>query len=627
MRLIVILLAVIVPSVAFGATKTWTGAGADANWGTSANWMPAGAPVANDDLVFTAAAAQQSNNNNTALFSTYRSITVEGGTYTFGGNPLRLTNGMVISTGTQTFNFAITLSGAQTFLADNGGTATIVILSIGSNTLTIDGAGIVGIGLISGSGAVIKNGAGVGAIIAATSFSGPITLNNGIFVVDANIPSSNVSVNSPTTGGFALSGFGGTGTVGAVNVTQGAVSAGTLTSPTGVLNISNGLTFTANGLYACKLSGTTPGANGHDQLNVTGAVNLNNAQLAPIPWAGFRPAVGDTFVIVRNDGSDPINGIFLNLPNDTIFAGPLNSAFKISYVGGDGNDIAIQRVARAPFDFDGDGKTDVATFSLANARWDVLPSSGGSPSSTFFGLVTDAIAPADYDGDNRTDIATFRDGAWWIMSSRTSTVTSTSFGLPGDKPVPNDFDGDGRADLAVFRPSNGTWYQLRSLGNQPFAQQFGANGDIPQMADVDGDGLGDLAVYRPTGGEWHFYRSSDNSYLAFPFGLSTDKPVMADYDGDGKSDVAVFRATNDSNLPDFYILLTNGYVYYGSSWGVVGDVPTVGDYDGDGKSDIAVYRPDGSGTATWYLLRSTAGFTSVNFGTPSSKPVPSAYIP
>nr|MBA3768936.1 hypothetical protein [Blastocatellia bacterium] len=260
MRLIVILLAVIVPSVAFGATKTWTGAGADANWATSANWMPAGAPAANDDLVFPAAAAQQSNNNNTLFFTTYRSIAVEGGVYTFAGNPIRLTNGMNVTGGTHTVNLALTLSGAQTFTVASGGTATLVILSIGSNALTIDGAGIVGIGLISGSGGVTKNGTGAGAIIASTGFSGPITINNGIFVVDANIPSSNVTVNSPTTGGFALSRFGGTGTVGTVNVTQGAVSAGTLTSPTGVLNISNGLTFTANGLYACKLSGTTPGA-------------------------------------------------------------------------------------------------------------------------------------------------------------------------------------------------------------------------------------------------------------------------------------------------------------------------------------------------------------------------------
>ena len=143
---------------AFSAIKTWDGGGADANWTTAANWSTDVAPVAGDDLVFPAAAVQQSNNNNFFILTSFRSIMVEGGTYTIGGNPIRLTNGLTITSGTQTFNFAITLSGAQTFFADLGATATIVILSVGSSALTIDGNGVIGIGLISGSGSIIKNG-------------------------------------------------------------------------------------------------------------------------------------------------------------------------------------------------------------------------------------------------------------------------------------------------------------------------------------------------------------------------------------------------------------------------------------------------------------------------------------
>ena len=216
---------------AFSATKTWDGGGPDTNWSTAANWSTDVAPVAGDDLVFPAAAPQQSNNNNFFLLTSFNSITVEGGAYTFSGNPIRLVNGLTVSAGTATVNLAISLNGPQTFTAGAGGTATVAIISIGSFALTIDGAGIVGFGLISGSGSVTKNGSGAGAIIAASGFSGPLTLNNGIFVVDASIPSSVVTVNNPTTtgGGLALSGFGGTGTVGATTVTQGVISAGTLT--------------------------------------------------------------------------------------------------------------------------------------------------------------------------------------------------------------------------------------------------------------------------------------------------------------------------------------------------------------------------------------------------------------
>ncbi|MGB5014500.1 MAG: FG-GAP-like repeat-containing protein [Pyrinomonadaceae bacterium] len=626
MRSLLLFLLLTVPVLsANAAIKTWTGAGADANWGTSANWSPAGSPVANDDLVFPAAAPQQSNNNNTTLFTTYRSITIEGGTYTIGGNPLRLTSGITVNSGTQTLNTAITLSGAQTFTSANAATATIVILSVGSNTLTIDGTGALGIGLLSGSGRIVKAGTGASLIAAATGYSGEINVNGGILVNDASTPSSYVLINTGNANPNPNlpSGFGGTGSVGIVDVFVGAISAGTLTSPTGVLNINGILHIYPAGTYVCKIAGSLPGANGHDQLNVTGTVNLDSSTLIPLPFNNFRPAIGESLVIIRNDGTDAVIGTFRNLPEGGVFSGALNTAYQITYQGGDGNDVAIKRIPRSPFDFDADGKTDVSTVDQQTATWDIDQSTSG-PRSVQLGLPTDKIVPADYDGDNKADIAVFRNGSWLVLGSISTTVVTTAFGSPGDIPIPNDFDGDGRADFAVFRPSTGIWYQLRSLGNQFYAQQFGANGDIPQMADIDGDGLGDLAVYRPTGGEWHFWQSATNSYLAFPFGISTDKPVIADYDGDGRSDVAVFRGTDDSNLPDFYILLTNGGVYYGLSWGITGDIPVVGDYDGDGRADIGIYRP---GTNFWYILGSTAGLSQQQWGNGQVKPIPSAYVP
>ena len=612
----------------FSAVRTWDGGGADANWQTAANWVGDIAPVPNDDLVFPAIATQFTTNNNFSFLTPFNSITFEGGAYTLGGNLIRLANGITAVDGTHAINFSVTLMGAQTFAA-TATTATVTILSasIGSFTVTIDGGGIIGIGLISGSGPIVKNGAGAGAILGSLGYTGSISVNNGIFVVDANIPNSPVTVNSASTGGmFGLSGLGGTGTVGAVAINQGAISAGTLSSPTGILNISNGLTFTANGAYICKIGGTTPGANGHDQLNVTGAVNLANARLGPLPWNGFRPAIGDSFVILRNDGSDPIMGTFLNAPEGATFAGPLNTAFRITYVGGDGNDVVITRVPRARFDFDGDGKSDVSTFRPASGSWNILPSGGGSATTTNWGLASDLLAPADFDGDNRTDIAVFRPstGVWYILNSFNSTVTIAQFGSNGDLPRPGDYDGDGRADLTVFRPSDGVWYQMRSLQNQFFAQQFGLNGDQPQIVDFDGDGINDLSVYRPSNGTWHFFQSGTSTYVAFPFGVSTDVPVPADYDGDGRTDAAIFRGSADPSQPDFFILLTASQTFQGASWGTVGDVPVIGDYDGDGKADISIFRPS---TNFWYLLRTTAGFTSVVFGQSGDKPVEAAYAP
>jgi hypothetical protein len=375
--------------------------------------------------------------------------------------------------------------------------------------------------------------------------------------------------------------------------------------------------LTNQGIVAIKIGGTTAGANGHDQINVTGTVNLNNSQLAPIAWNNFRPAINDSFTIINNDGTDAINGTFNNLPEGARISA-LGFAFRISYVGGTGNDVVITRTNLAPYDFDGDGKSDVSIYR--NGLWSTILSGNGSNQSVQFGLPTDKIVPADFDGDTKTDVAVFRDGNWYYLRSIDNSFVAVPFGQTGDVPMPNDFDGDGRADVAVFRPSNGVWYQIRSLDNSFFAQQFGNNQDKPLMGDYDGDGRGDLAVFR-NDGNWYFWMSATSSFVGFPYGLGTDTPVPADYDGDGKTDTAIYRPALDPNLPDFYILNSSGGLS-GASWGVPNDIPVVADYDGDGRGDMSVFRPSTTG---WYLLQSNLGFSSVIFGQSGDKLVPNAY--
>jgi hypothetical protein len=567
---------------AFSAVRIWDGGGADTNFATPANWVGDVAPAVGDDLVFPANAARFSATNNIGvLITTFRSITIEGGSYTIGGNAVRLTDGLTVSGGgTQFINVIVNLGAAQTFTAGQNSTVTIPILSVANFPLTFDGEGIFGIGLITGSGNLTKNGLGATLLASATGFTGAITLNNGIFVVDATIPNSLVTVNGGSIGGqFGFSGFGGTGTVGATTVTAGVISAGTLSSPTGILSINGNLNFTASGNYVAKISGTMPGVGGHDQLNVTGTVTLSNARLVPLPFGTFRPAIGDSFTIISNDGTDAINGTFLNAPENAVFGGALNTAFRITYQGGDGNDVVITRVNRAAFDFDGDGKSDIAVFRLSNAIWYLNQSTAGFRGAQF-GAGDDRIVPADYDGDNRTDIAVFRpsNGTWYLIRSSDNTFFGVNFGATGDVPVPNDYDGDGRADFAVFRPSNGTWYQLRSIANQQFAQAFGQNGDVPLVGDFDGDGLGDLGVFR--GGNWFLFESAASSFRGVTFGFATDKPAPADYDGDGKFDVAVFRQSNGT----WYQQNSGNNTVSAVQFGIAEDMPVAADYDGDGKS-------------------------------------------
>ncbi|MBK7393116.1 MAG: hypothetical protein IPI64_07390 [Chloracidobacterium sp.] len=367
--LITLLLVLTGASTSLAAVKTWDGGGVDDNWRTAANWVNDVAPVSGDDLVFPAVAAKYTSSNNLTLFSTIRSMTFEGGTYTISGSPLLLSNGIVVTDGNQAINLVINLTAPQTFSATNSTAVGIVVAALlGSNTLTIDGAGGIGLGLISGSGRIVKNGGGGALISSASNYSGQITENQGVLIVDASIPSSTVTVNIiPAAATFDLSlfglsdksydvfapgegispgagGLGGTGTVGAVNVVSGYISAGTLTSPTGILNTGN-LNFAADGAFLAKLNGATAGENGYDQVNVTGTVSLNNAQLQILPSETTPPPIRRPLVILRNDGTDPVNGTFLNAPEGALI---LNAAgtmrFRINYGGGDGNDIILTRV-------------------------------------------------------------------------------------------------------------------------------------------------------------------------------------------------------------------------------------------------------------------------------------------
>ncbi len=276
---------------------------------------------------------------------------------------------------------------------------------------------------------------------------------------------------------------------------------------------------------------------------------------------------------------------------------------------------------RAPYDFDGDSKTDVSIYRPAVGEWWILKSSNGSNAAFQFGNSSDRIVPADYTGDGKCDVAIFRpvSGEWFILRSEDSSYYSFPFGTAGDIPAPADFDGDAKADAAVFRPSAATWFISRSTGGTTI-QAFGAANDTPVAADFDGDAKADIAIYRALAGEWWIYKSSNSSTIAFVFGNSADNPVPGDYTGDGKADVAIFRPSTG----EWFVLRSENASYYSFPFGTSGDISAPGDFDGDAKFDASVFRPSSS---TWFVQRSTAGTLIQAFGISGDQPVPSAFIP
>jgi len=314
-------------------------------------------------------------------------------------------------------------------------------------------------------------------------------------------------------------------------------------------------------------------------------------------------------------------GFSVAVNNDELLVGAATKELFNSAGTVIGNGAVYYFTPPVKFDFDGDGKSDIAVLRpLRTLEWWMWPYITPRATPIAFGKSTDNPVPADFDGDGRTDIAVFRpeSGEWLILRSSDSSTYSILFGNSDDKPAPDDFDGDGLADIAVFRPSEGMWYLNKSSSGKIEATELGKEGDNRLTGDFDGDGRADLGVFRPSTGQW-IIDCSTAGLTKTTFGIGTDKPVPADYTGDGKTDIAVWRAERG----EWYVLRSEDSRYFVVPFGQNGDIPVAGDYDGDGKVDIGVFRPDG---ANWFIQRSSSGLLIQQFGSGGDIPIQPVFV-
>ena len=311
-----------------------------------------------------------------------------------------------------------------------------------------------------------------------------------------------------------------------------------------------------------------------------------------------------------------------------------------AFFGQMSTNVAIQvggvSARKAPFDFDGDGRSELGFYR--NGLWGVLKSSQnfGSNNAQFFSWGSSGTQPLvfDFDGDGKPDLAYIvpptggQSSAYAILQSSTGysfasgQVLFVPAGFPslGDTPVVGDFDGDGKADPGIWRSSQGVWMIPLSSSNYSsyiFAQ-WGQSGDVPIVCDIDGDGKADIGFYR--NGLWGFLKSSQGYSLAnaqfFSWGGSGLTPIVADFDGDGKPDLAyVVPATGGQSATYAILKSTTGYsfasgqvLFIPAGFPSLGDTPVIGDFDGDGRADPGIWR---ASQGVWIIPLSSTNYSTV----------------
>jgi len=367
-----------------------------------------------------------------------------GGT-TVSGGVLAITNAAALGTGPISVSSGgeLDLSNDITFsqnvlLAGSGANGNGALQSVSGNnvysgtaTLQANATGIgVGAGQLTLSGSLTDDGNlytadkyGPGLLLV----TGTLALSGPLDTVAGNVQISGSYSSAVVLDGGTVSGTGTVGSISQVGGTGGTVDPGTGSGTDGTLTTLSGYSIATGATTRINIGGTTAGATYGQIVNASGSVTLTGSAIAPGFVNGFVPAIGDVFTIINNQGNGAVIGTFNGLPEGAaLTVGGVT--LRISYVGGDGNDVTLTTVAVSTTALT--ASAAAPTFGQSVTFTAVVATSGGTAtgsvrfSDTGAPFVGGTVALVTVAGQQ---VATFTTD---LLTAGSHTITATYLGAP-----------------------------------------------------------------------------------------------------------------------------------------------------------------------------------------------------